>query len=325
MEYLRKTVPVSGQAYKEIRFMKLTAWSATAFAIFCLTYAVTGNTAENAPRVVASIKPIHALVSAIMIDVGQPQLLMSSTGSPHTYQLKPSGARLVANADVIFWMAPTMESFLEKALKSLPRNARVISLHDAPGVKLLAAPDDHIEQTSGDKKAIDMHAWLDPTNARAMAAHIAAALMAVDSANSATYRANALALDGKLAELDRRLAEVLKPASNLTYIVFHDAYQYFETRYGLENAFAVITNPHRLPGANRISSIRRRIQELGSVCVFVEPQFRPALMNTITENTSARAAVLDPLGAALEPGLDLYFNLLEDMANGFVRCLSNSS
>ena len=305
--------------------MKLTAWSAAAFGIFCLAYASTGNAAEKAPRVVASIKPIHALVSAIMIDVGTPHLLMSSAASPHTYQLKPSGARLLANADVIFWMAPTMESFLAKALKSVPQNARVVSLHDAPGVRLLDAPHDQIGLSHKGNESVDMHAWLDPTNARAMAAHIATALTAIDAANSEAYRRNAIALDGRLAELDRRLAETLRPVSNSTYIVFHDAYQYFENRYNLDNAFAVIASAHQLPGAKRITTIRARIRELGSMCIFAEPQFSPALMKTITENTGARTAVLDPLGAALEPGPDLYFDLLESLASGFVRCLGASS
>ena len=305
--------------------MKTTARAAAALGILCLACAATVNAAENAPRVVASIKPIHALVSAIMVGVGTPHLLMSSTGSPHTYQLKPSGARLLTNADVIFWMAPTMENFLEKALKSLPQNARVVSLHDAPGVKLLASPHDPIGHAHEGNETVDMHAWLDPTNARAMAAHIATALTAIDAANGEAYLKNATTLDSRLAELDRRLAETLRPVSDRTYIVFHDAYQYFENRYNLDNSFAVIANLHQLPGAKRISTIRARLRELSSVCVFAEPQFSPALMRTITENTGARTAVLDPLGAALKPGPDLYFDLLEGMANELMRCLSASS
>ncbi len=305
--------------------MKLTARSAAALGILCFAWASAGNAAENAPRVVASIKPIHSLVSAIMNDIGTPHLLMSSAGSPHTYQLKPSGARLLANADIIFWMAPTLESFLEKALKSVPQKARVVSLHDAPGVKLLSAPDDQIGHSHEGNEAVDMHAWLDPTNARAIAMHIATVLAAIDATNSDAYAKNAIALDGRLADLDRRLAETLRPVSDRTYIVFHDAYQYFENRYNLDNAFAVITNLHQSPGAKRLSTIRKRIRELGTVCVFAEPQFSPALMRTITENTGARTAVLDPLGAPLKPGPELYFNLLEGMANDLMRCLGASS
>jgi zinc transport system substrate-binding protein len=309
--------------------MKLTARSAAALGILCIVWASAGNAAgnatENTPRIVASIKPIHALVSAIMNGIGTPHLLMSSAGSPHTYQLKPSGARLLANADVIFWMSPTLESFLEKALKSVPQNARVISLHDAPGVKLLTSPADQIGHSHGGNESVDMHAWLDPTNARAMARHIAKVLATIDSANSEAYGKNAIALDGRLAALDRRLEKTLRSVSDRPYIVFHDAYQYFENRYNLDNAFAVITNLHQSPGAKRLSTIRERIREFGSVCVFAEPQFSPALMRTITENTGARTAVLDPLGAALKPGPNLYFDLLEGMANDLMRCLGASS
>jgi zinc transport system substrate-binding protein len=305
--------------------MKLTVRSAAALSILCFAWTSAGNAAENAPRVVASIKPIHSLVSAIMNGIGTPHLLMSSAGSPHTYQQKPSGARLLANADVIFWMAPTLESFLEKALKSAAQNARVVSLHDAPSVILLTSPDDPIGHSHGGNESVDMHAWLDPTNARAMAMHIATVLAAIDAANSEAYGKNAIALDGRLVDLDRRLAKTLRPVSDRPYIVFHDAYQYFENRYDLDKSFAVIANLHQSPGAKRLSTIRARIQELGSVCVFAEPQFNPALMRTITENTGARIAVLDPLGATLNPGPELYFDLLEGMANDLMRCLGASS
>ena len=305
--------------------MKIPTWSVAVFGILCFACTSAGKAAENIPRVVASIKPIHALVSAIMTGIGTPHLLILSTDSPHTYQLKPSGARLLAKANIIFWIGPTMESFLEKALQTLPQNAQVVSLLDSPRVNLLTAPIDHISHSHEENESVDMHAWLDPTNARAMAAHIATVLTAIDAANSRVYGQNAITLDGRLAELDRRLTETLRPVLDHTYIVFHDAYQYFEKRYNLSKAFAINTNLHQLPGAKRISTIREKIRELGSVCIFVEPQFSPTLMKTITENTGARIAVLDPLGAALKPEPELYFYLLEGMANDLMRCLGTSS
>jgi zinc transport system substrate-binding protein len=293
--------------------------------------------AAAAPRVVASIKPIHALVSAVMAGLGEPQLLMAASGSPHTFQLKPSGARLLQRADAIFWMGPTLETFLAKALRALPRNARVASLYDAPGVSLLTTDDRAIGQASGngseiDRRAanrrpaeIDMHAWLDPANARAMAAHIAATLIAVDPDHGSVYRANAEALDLRLAALDRNLNERLKSIDLLPFIVFHDAYRYFEKRYGLRHVAAITPSPHRQPGADRLRRIRELVKGLGTVCVFVEPQFRPTLIAVITEDNSARIEVLDPLGAKLEPGPDLYVDLLEELANRLVRCLTSAS
>ncbi len=292
--------------------------------------------AATAPRVVASIKPVHALVAAVMAGLGEPQLLMAA-GSPHTFHLKPSAARLLERADVIFWMGPTLENFLAKALSALPRDARVASLYDAPGVRLLTADERVIGQASDNESeahghalnrghaAIDMHAWLDPANARAMAAHIAATLIAVNPDNASVYRVNAEALDLRLAALDQALNERLKSVDQLPYIVFHDAYRYFEKRYGLQHAAAITASPHRQPGAESLRSIREQIKELGTVCVFVEPQFRFALIAPITEGTDARIEVLDPLGAELEPGPELYFALLEGLSEGLANCLTRSS
>lgn len=316
--------------------MLLTARPAVVFLIYCILHASSPTEAAS-PRVVASIKPIHALVSAVMAAVGEPQLLMSAAGSPHTFQLKPSGARLLESADAIIWMGPALETFLAKALRTVPRHARVTSLYDAPGVKLLKAHDrsnvhasDNGDGTLGialdrSQAEIDMHAWLDPANARAMAKHIAATLIAVDPGHGDVYRANADALDLKLAALDRALTERLSSLTHQPYIVFHDAYRYFENRYGLEHLEAIAANPHRPPGAKRFRKTRESIKEFGIECLFVQPQFRPALIAAITEGTNVRIEALDPLGANLEPGPDLYFRLLEGLAEGLVHCLTNSS
>lgn len=314
--------------------MKPTKRSAIVMGICCLFYA--SGSATAAPDVVASIKPVHSLVSAVMAGVGEPHLLMPSAGSPHTFQLKPSGARLLESADVIFWMGPALESFFAKALRAIPRKARVTSLYDAPNVSLLTSNDGPIRHASEKSNEthgsavnrnhaeIDMHAWLDPENARAMATHIAATLIALDPPHTGIYQANADALDLKLAALDQALRETLGSISDRPYFVYHDAYRYFEYRYGLQHQEAITANPHRQPGAERLRRVKKQIIELENVCIFVEPQFRPALVAAITEGTDAKIEILDPLGAELEPGPDLYFALLEGLADHLVRCLTPS-
>lgn len=304
-----------------------------AAAITCTLAGATGATAEP-PTVVASIKPVHALVAGVMHGVASPALLVPGAASPHTYGLKPSDARRLQAADLVFWISPGLETFLIRPLTAIPSTASTIPLAEAEGVVVHAtreggvwerhehedhAEDEHAEHADGDHDEhaeeehaehehgeTDMHLWLDPENGRAMVGAIAAALGEVDPDNAATYRANAERLAQDLQALDQDLQQRLEPVRDEPFIVFHDAYQYFERHYGLNGAGSITVSPERQPGARRLQEIRARLGEAGAVCVFSEPQFEPALIETVVEGTSARTGVLDPLGADLEPGPELY-------------------
>lgn len=168
----------------------------------------------------------------------------------------------------------------------------------------------------------DMHLWLDPDNAKAMAAEIAKTLVEVDPANKSTYEVNLAALDAEIGALDAEIARQLKPVADKPFIVFHDAYQYFETHYGVRVAGSVTVSPETMPGAERLTSIHAKIEELGAACVFAEPQFEPKLINVVTEGTQAKSGVLDPEGGALEAGPDLYAKLMRNLATSMNSCLS---
>ena len=167
-----------------------------------------------------------------------------------------------------------------------------------------------------------MHLWLDPANARAMAADIAAALAEVDPANAARYRRNGAELTARLGDLDIELATTLRQLGGRPYIVFHDAYRHLESRYGLQNAGVIAVNPDRPPGAQRIREIRRRVTAGKIRCVFSEPQFPPRLGQTVTSGTEVRTAILDPIGAEIEPGPAAYFRIMRGLAASFAACLS---
>jgi len=299
-----------------------------------------------APKVLVSIKPIHSLVAGVMQGVGLPELLIEGGGSPHAYSLRPSEARLLERADAIFWIGAGMETFLEKPLAALSRGARLVALADAPGVVLLPAraggtweahedepadqraPPGHDAARPEDRPAhreANLHIWLDPHNAEAMTRAIAATLAEVDPANAARYAANGEAVVAGLAALDRELRDKLAAVKQRPYVVFHDAYPYFEARYGTNALGAIAVSPERAPGAKRISEIRGKIRALGAICVFSEPQFTPALVQTLVEGTDARIGVLDPLGAALVPGPGAYAALLRAIADSLAACLEPTS
>lgn len=311
-------------------------------ASVAIAAAASGATA--APDVVVSIKPIHSLVAAIMRGVGEPQLIVEGAASPHTYNLRPSNARKLEKADVVFWVGPGLEAFLEKPLEALASKATVVELEDAKGLEKLPFREggpfeahDHGEEGHEDHAdgeaahdhghdhghgAYDTHLWLDPANAKAMAQTIETALIAADAGNAATYQANTKKLIDDLDALDTELAETVKPIKDKPFIVFHDAYQYFEHRYGVKTAGSITVSPETLPGADRVKQMQEKVRQLGATCVFAEPQFEPKLISVITEGTAARSATLDPEAATLEPGPDLYFKLMRGIAGSLKDCLA---
>ncbi|QPC42233.1 zinc ABC transporter substrate-binding protein [Kaustia mangrovi] len=356
-----------------------TAALATAALTLSATIALPAA-AQAAPKVVASIKPIHSLVSAVMGEEGAPALIVKGAGSPHAYSLKPSEAHAIAQADLVFWVGDGLETFLDKPLESLPEKARIVTLSDVEGLTLYPvreggawerhnhdeeahdhdghdheaeAGHDHDHEADHDHEhdhaeahdehghdehghdghghdehahgGTDPHIWLDPVNAALMADAIAGALAKADPDNAETYAANADALKASLASLREKVADELKPVRARPYIVFHDGYQYFERRFGLDAVGSVTISPEQRPGAQRLTEIRAKLAETGAVCVFAEPQFEPSLVRTVVEGTETRTGTLDPLGAAIPEGPQAYGALLEAMAHDLVACLEPSA
>ncbi len=306
-----------------------------------LAPALLTGTVMAAPEVVASTKPIHSLVAAVMGDLGSPSLIVKGAASPHTYSLRPSDAAALESADVVFWTGHGMELFLGDSLHTLSPQAAVIELAEAPGITSLPLREggafeahshgdddhdhdhdhgDHDDHAHGHGEG-DMHFWLDPENAKLMVTQIAAVLSETDPENATTYQLNAETELVRLDELTEELRETLTPVEGRPFIVFHDAYQYFEARFGLEVAGTVTVSPEVMPGAARIDELRAKVKELGATCVFAEPNFEPAIVRTVVEGTDAKAGVLDPEGASLTEGVDLYPNLLRGLANGLLECL----
>jgi len=132
---------------------------------------------------------------------------------------------------------------------------------------------------------------------------------------------NATKVTAKLTELDVQLAAKLAPVQKTPYLVFHAAYQYFETSYKLNAVGAVTIDPERKPGAKRITEIRKKVQDLNAHAVFSEPQFESKLVATIIEGSGAKTAVLDPLGSDIQAGPEAYFELMNQLADDLVNGL----
>ena len=303
--------------------------------------AIAGPAAADI-RVVASIKPVHSLVSAVMAGVGKPHLLMRGKASPHTFTMRPSDAAALQEANVVFLIDEAMETTLARAIDALAGKARVVALADAKGLirrplreggAFEADPEhdqdkgdkDHAREEAGghhDHGEFDMHVWLDPVNAWTMGRAIADTLSQADPANAAKYKANARALLPRLDALTAQISAAVAPVRGKPFVVFHDGYRYFEDHFGLNAVGSMVVSPGRSPGAKRLRQLRAKIRELGVACVFAEPQFDKRIVNVVVEGTKVRPGTADPLGAAIKDGPELYFTLLRNMAAAFTDCLS---
>lgn len=292
------------------------------FAIALLLVLSTG--ADAAPAVLATIKPIHSLVAAVMAGVGEPELLIQGAQSEHSYALKPSDAEKIGRAAIVFEIGPDLETYLARPLATLA-HGRVVALEYEQGVTKLPARKGGLwDDDQADESPTDPHLWLAPGNAMAMTAAIVRALSKTDPDHAARYAANGRKEFEVLSGLDNGLRASLAPLKRRPYLVFHDAYQYFERAYELTSAGAVTVAPDRPVGPRRVSELRDAIRTRGIVCVFREPQFAPALVQTLVEGSRARIGVLDPLGAELNPGPLLYPALLKNLAASLRDCLGKN-
>ena len=304
--------------------------------------------------VMASIKPIHSLVSMVMEGVGEPSLLVGGAASPHTFSLKPSQARQIEKADVIFWVSPTLEAFLEKPLETIASGAKTYELIEMNNLKRLSFREggpfeghlhddhkehaeeghgkhkEHAEEGHGKHKEhaeeghsddeSDPHVWLDPENAKLMLSYISHELGEIDPANASKYEENAATAKLSIDKVSLSIEKELNPYKGLGFIVFHDAYQYFEKRFGLQASGSISVHPDTVPGAQRMTEIRKVLGNPSVKCVFNEPQFETRVVNTIIDGTGKKSVQIDPLGSSLTSGKRLYLDLMMNMGESFHEC-----
>jgi len=314
-------------------------------------------------KVVVSIKPIHSLASYLMDGIGKPNLIVDGYASPHGFALKPSHAKMLQKADIIFWVGEDLENFLEKPLGSIAKKAEKIELLKIKGLTKLKfrernifdghddhghkekdhddhGHDDEHKEDSHDEHGhdnehkedgqdehgheghahgeYDPHIWLDPLNAKVILKEMTEHLIENDQKNTSVYKDN---LDKALRNIDKLLKDVKSELNkDFKSIVFHDAYQYFEKRFDVRILGAFTVNTEVMPGAEQLSKIREIIEHDKVTCVFSEPQFNPDIINAVAKDMNIKTGVLDPLGATLDPGKDLYFDLIRNMSKSFKGC-----
>ena len=302
--------------------------------LFGITLLFSSFSAIAEIKVVTTIKPIHSLVSGVMDGVSNPTLIIEGSNSPHNFSLKPSHAKMLEEADIVFWIGEDLESFMEKPLNSLAKNAVQISFMDLKSIEKLKFremsdhghddhhghedEDDDSNHDGHDHGEFDAHIWLDPMNAKAMVSEISHELSELDPSNKSHYEKNAEKLISSLDDLIERVSTTVP--KNPSFIVFHDAYQYFENRFNIKAAGALTLNPDVLPGAKQISEIQELIEHDSVKCIFSEPQYNPKIVEMLSADMNVSTSILDPLGAYIEVGPKMYINLILEIASSLKDC-----
>ena len=330
----------------------------TSIIVLILSFLTSFTSANAEIKVVASIKPIHSLASYLMDGVAKPDLIVDGYASPHGFAMKPSHAKMLQNADIVFWVGEDLENFLEKPLNSIATKAEKIEFMNLKGLVKLkfrernifddhddhdhdkhAKKDDHDDHDHDEhaKKEdghddhddhdgheghnhgeFDPHIWLDPINAKVILFEMSKHLIENDPKNEVAYRAN---LSKAYKEIDKLTANVSSELTNsVASIVFHDAYQYFEKRFDVNILGAFTVNTDVMPGAEQLAEIREIIEHDKVACVFSEPQFNPDIIKAVARDMNIKTGVVDPLGATLNPGKNLYFDLIKNMSSSFKGC-----
>ena len=319
--------------------MHLTVKGILFSAIFGLL--LSGTASANVPKVVTDIPITHSLVTRVMAGIGMPDLIVDRGASPHEYSLRPSNAASLEVADLVFWISNGLTPWLDDALNTLARNAKVIELMDAKGATVLsfregATFETHSHQHKHDEDGhdenkhdedehatgnVDPHGWLDPYNGRIWLDVIATALSKIDPTNSDIYFANATQAKADIDTVISELEETLAEFRGTNFIVYHDAYQYFEKRFDVLAAGSISLGDVSDPSPARIAEVRKIVEELGITCVFSEPQFNSELVRTVSDRVSVKTRVIDPLGTQFTLGPDFYLNVLRGIAQSMASCL----
>lgn len=308
-------------------------------AIFALTaFSVTASlTLPAQANVVASLKPVGFIAAAIADGVTPVDVLLPDGASEHDYSLRPSDAKRLKNEDLVVWVGPEMEAFMAKSAAELPAQKN-LAMVNIDGVKPLLISggedeDEHTAEKSEEQDAdahhhhhgeFNMHLWLSPEIARKTAVAIHGKLLELMPQDKAKLDANLQQFEVALADTDKRVSAQLAPVRNKGYFVFHDAYTYFEKQYGLSPTGHFTVNPEIQPGAQRLHQIRTQLVEQKAVCVFAEPQFRPAVIDAVARGTQVRKGTLDPLGTDISLAKDSYVKFLSQLSSQYESCLNGA-
>lgn len=283
--------------------------------------------AQAEPQVLTSIKPLQLIAAAVQDGLGQPQVLLPAGASAHHYSLRPSDLQRLTQADLFYWIGPNLETFLVEVTNARPQPSLAVQTLDGLQLRYFAqSPSNETEQDAdADHRpgALDAHLWLSSHNARRIAQRMADDLAHQDPKHQEQYQHNAKAFSQRLDQLDQQLRQQLAPLAQKPFFVFHEAYDYFEERYGLRHQGAFHLTEENTAGARHIALLRQRLQAAGPCCVLYEPPLQPRLAQTLGSGLPVTLSAWDDLGVTIPADSRGYEALLTQLATQLSQCLTS--
>ncbi len=275
----------------------------------------------QAPTVVVSILPLYHIAQAVMGNVGHPVLLVPEGASEHAYALKPSQYAAIQKADVLIWIGPSLETYLTDAIAKVPVSRQMVLLAEP---YMLRYPLRQTDDTIPQNVPMDPHLWLDSFNAMTIAKQLEKRLSALDPERQKIYRRNVAKFVEKISALNTELEKKLTPMQSIPFLVYHDAFQYFEKRYGLKRLDSIVLSPTVPIGAKRWLAMSQLVKAEHIPCIFSEPQNHSDTLKQFATENHVKLGVLNPMGAEIPAGTEGYAALLTDIADELVGCLGQS-
>jgi zinc transport system substrate-binding protein len=279
---------------------------------------LAGGIAAAAPNVVVSILPLYHIVEAVMGKVGKPVLLVPEGSSEHAYALKPSQYAALASADVVLWVGPALETYLVDPLASVPQTKQIVLINEPTMIRYNVR---EVGEVASGKAQVDPHLWLDAFNAMTVAKQLEKRLSLLDPEHTKIFQRNAAAFIAKISALNTALEQKLESVQSVPYLVYHDAFQYFEKRYGLKRLDSIVMNPHVPVSAARWIEVSHLLKSEHIPCIFSEPQNQTSTLKQFASKDGVKLGVLNPMGAEKPAGTDGYAALLTGIADGLLGCL----
>lgn len=338
-----------------------------AFAPTLLALALTwvGQSQAGEPtHIVTSLKPIELLVRAVATEQTRITTLVPANASPHTYQMRPSERKALANADLIFWVGPSMETFLERLLTGNEFRDRALALaptdlsasteehHDEQDdhggghqdhdehekhAKAEAGHGEHHDEGSNEHpgqdahdahdhgEGDDPHIWLDPALALAMVERIHEKLSQLPGADQTALDRNLAEFRSGLARTEQRIQTQLGKMKEVSIFTYHDAFSRFAEHYGLNIAGVMTLSPERSPGARHLADVQDKLTRAGNPCLLTEPQFNRKWWQSITADIDLTMSTWDPLAADIPADAEGYLKFQQHLADAVTACSPEKS
>ena len=282
---------------------------------------ISAVSAQPAPNVVVSIRPIHSIVSALMEGVSEPRLLLDSNESAHTFHLKPSQLKLLSNADLLITIGDSFESGLSKVIRNIDQNYR-LNLSEIKELQIYDFRDhNEIEHDEHDEHNKDLHLWLDVGNVQIIAEKIKQKLIEINPSNKEKYNTNYLELKSKLNQLEEKIQFQLEPIKSTPFAIYADILQYFEKNFDLNKPVIIAPYHGARLSINRVIKAKNKMKNQKTRCLIYGSENTSKQINVLTEGLDIKAHSVDILGVKLEPGSEQYFDLMKEISNQLASCL----